>query len=623
MAFSGTDPSATNAPAAMHRASLAKRASDMTGPATWDAAAAFAGVSDADAFLCHLSRCIACALETLSTSAETARIELRSTREALLCAVNSRCDELDAGIGAAETAKTCALERELCVVDAALECWRAEHHAVAEAAATLSDPELLTQCATLAARLDAAQALLSTLPTATVEPPCVSLGMDVPALIAGILGFCRVTAPLPVTAIDLTLAGGADNANVVSSLQLCLIVQSAKLYLQSDDELGVSLAAAAVNTRVDAALESRGAVLHLLHTSILVDISRRCLIVSFMLPRSTVAGATICVGSVSVFGQPLPSFVGPLRTSVTCTMQPPLILDCCKSDPSTSLISWITHTSSRYNLFRAYGTPLSLCISPSAQIYAPQNGNSDVLVFDLDGAMQDIPVARLGLSQRTMWTAFAGGVFPSLLLADCSRLVAVNPTTRELRWKTASGSFQSCSGLAPLPNYGIVVAASNDDSHLFAHRLSDGVRVGRLGQARAFTYLTADPVTGMIFGSTTSAQGRYTSRVDRFSWTQVAGLRFEETVAATGTHWMGRPLAVMPPAPGKRTSHLVAASGSKLFVLSLPGLVIVHTHRLLGAMMDVRGLAADPFGGALALSDEQSYSIHLLAWPLPGMRPLD
>jgi hypothetical protein len=88
-------------------------------------------VSGADAFLCHLGRSIAAALQSIRTKAEAARALLRSTRAALLSAVNSRCDELEARINDVESDKIAALERELCAVDAALECLRAERGAAA------------------------------------------------------------------------------------------------------------------------------------------------------------------------------------------------------------------------------------------------------------------------------------------------------------------------------------------------------------------------------------------------------------------------------------------------------------------------------------------------------------
>ena len=78
----------------------------------------------------------------------------------------------------------------------------------------------------------------------------------------------------------------------------------------------------------------------------------------------------------------------------------------------------------------------------------------------------------------------------------------------------------------------------------------------------------------------------------------------------------------MPPAPGKAVSYLVVGTGksSELLVLSLPGLSLVHTHRLEG--MELAGLATDPSGGALAVFDRESGALHVLAWPLPGMPPL-
>ena len=78
----------------------------------------------------------------------------------------------------------------------------------------------------------------------------------------------------------------------------------------------------------------------------------------------------------------------------------------------------------------------------------------------------------------------------------------------------------------------------------------------------------------------------------------------------------------MPPARGKSVSHLVVgtADSPELLVLSLPGLALVHTHRLEG--MEVKGLVADPWGRALAVCDAASKNLHVLAWPLPGMPPL-
>jgi hypothetical protein len=85
---------------------------------------------------------------------------------------------------------------------------------------------------------------------------------------------------------------------------------------------------------------------------------------------------------------------------------------------------------------------------------------------------------------------------------------------------------------------------------------------------------------------------------------------------------MWRPLAVLPPTPGRHTSHLVVGTLGvpTLLVLSLPDRRLVHTHTLEG--MAVTGLAADPSGTALAVCDAAFAAIHVLPWPLPGMPPL-
>jgi len=154
-----------------------------------------------------LERSIAAALLAVSGSAQAAFAELRSYREILHSAIDARCNDLEAGLLRAESAKVVALERELVAIDAALERWRSETCVVHDAVASLSDTELMTQHAGLASRLDALETQLRALPTAPVEPSHVGLTMDTPALLASIAGFGRIVAPLGITAADVTLEG--------------------------------------------------------------------------------------------------------------------------------------------------------------------------------------------------------------------------------------------------------------------------------------------------------------------------------------------------------------------------------------------------------------------------------
>jgi hypothetical protein len=145
------------------------------------------------------------------------------------------------------------------------------------------------------------------------------------------------------------------------------------------------------------------------------------------------------------------------------------------------------------------------------------------------------------------------------------------------------------------------------------HQVADGALVAAT-HTEVPTFIAFDPATSTSYVST----GK---QVTAFRWNGSA-LVSEGVVHAAGSTCDWRPLAVVPPAPGKRTSYLVVGTYTTptLHVLSLPDRRLVHTHTLEG--MIVMGLAADPSGTALAVCDSASEAIHVLPWPLPGMPPL-
>ena len=209
---------------------------------------------------------------------------------------------------------------------------------------------------------------------------------------------------------------------------------------------------------------------------------------------------------------------------------------------------------------------------------------------------------------------------------------------------------------------------------LVAHRISDGSVMGSLKVTGLCGLLAADPTTGTVFGSVKSVEGlvihswkhssdpsvliaaprlndiqsllqRMKSRESGHCSSSATlplavalpqmvapGIRISPGVpvaaasAARASYQhedVQRPLAVVPPVPGKKVSHLVVVGSvpKELLVLSLPDLVLMHTHILEG--MEVKGLAADPWGGALVVCDAVFQSVHVMAWPLPGMLPLE
>lgn len=476
-----------------------------------------------------------------------------------------------------------------------LESWRTEQGAAAEAVVSLGDTELGAQHAEPTARLDAAEVQLLALPYDVVEPSHIGLGVDEPALLAAVSSFGRVVSPRAITAADLTLDGVPLYVQAGSVLVLRLKLRGAHHAAQSADELAFSLVAAAGATCVEASFQAPDEAQKLLHVDVSADIAGRALSISVIMPRS-VPPKSVSISSISVHGQPV----------VGAALSIPL----CRG----------VQASFRLELMKD-ARPESVCISPAGHIYIPQKG-PDVLMFDSDGTpLPGVPVSGLGFS-KTRWAVFSSNDEPSLILAESSgattRLAAIDPTTQAVRWTTSPGSLQHCVGLTALPS--VVFAASFSDTTLVAHRLSDGKRLMRRVVRGQHIYFAADPSTGTIFGT---ALDGVQYAVNRFSWTDGSELKAEGTVVAAGNKFFPRPLAVVPPASGKRVFHLIVCekSNPELLVLALPGLILVHSHKLKG--MRITAIAADPWGAAIAVADDVTCAVHILAWPLPGMPALE
>jgi hypothetical protein len=297
---------------AIRAAFAARCVDDDSPPGAWRFAAASVGVSGADAFLRHLSRSIFRALENLAASAEAARARINAVRDAALL----RCDELESRIEATETFKRVALEHELCAVDAALERLREERSTGAAASASLDDAELEAQLIKLTGRLDAADAQLLALPTTVVEPPHVGLVVEETAALAAVLALGRVIAPRAVTAADLTLEVASSYARPGDTLQLRVALQSAHHTSQSDEELEISLGAAAAATHVEATLKAEGGATQPLKADVSTDVSGRCVKISISIPSDALVGSLVCFGPLTVSGQPVSGLLGPLVVKV-------------------------------------------------------------------------------------------------------------------------------------------------------------------------------------------------------------------------------------------------------------------------------------------------------------------
>jgi len=315
--------------------------------------------------------------------------------------------------------------------------------------------------------------------------------------------------------------------------------------------------------------------------------------VTVAIPEGTHRNVECVVSGVAFAGQAVTGGQAlPVRLRVVAGMHAPLRLEGAVAASSSS-------------------TPV---ITLDGTLYAPILDSPDVLVFAADGTpLPPLPLAALGLSRYARSAAFVEAT-GTLLLSDhdgtASTLVAVDAASRVVRWSAALGG--SCYGVAVLPAQGVVVANDFESDKLHAHRLSDGTRVAS-ANADWTTFVAADPATATAYASTSG-------KVSAFRW-DGAALVEEGIVEAAGSTRNDRPVAVVPPAPGQRTSYLVVGRcySPTLRVLSLPDRRLVHTHTLEG--MEVMGLASDPSGTALVVCDAASKAIHVLPWPLPGMPP--
>jgi hypothetical protein len=149
---------------------------------------------------------------------------------------------------------------------------------------------------------------------------------------------------------------------------------------------------------------------------------------------------------------------------------------------------------------------VNACVAPDGTFFLPTR--TAITPFAADGSpLAPLPVGAFGLSDDTRVCAWGGAVTAedgahTLLLADCgktscSEIVAVDATSRALRWAASPQEWSGFVALAALPRHGIVVAGgarrriSGGDRGLCAYRLADGVCTARL-DAPVALYAAAD-----------------------------------------------------------------------------------------------------------------------------------
>jgi hypothetical protein len=267
------------------------------------------------------------------------------------------------------------------------------------------------------------------------------------------------------------------------------------------------------------------------------------------------------------------------------------------------------------------GSSLTPAVAGDGTFYFPKD--SQLLIFGCNGH----ELVPLGLEDK----GFVGGTRDSaravalveqagVLLISSNIIVAVARTTRELMWSIDLSSM--CRGIAVLPSHGVVVAPTYLDDKLNVITLSNG-RTLYTAHERNPTFAVGHDDSASVFVSSTNS-------VVHYKWT--AKKRFDGTIRSGTLALVGavevakacdwRPLAVVPPSCGLPACLVVGVFGkATLEVVSLLDFSVIHTHSLQseGGSVNVNGLVACPSGAALAVCDDSTGSVLVLAWPLPGM----
>lgn len=534
-------------------------------------------------------------------------------KEAAIAALDSERDLLLTAIDAAEATKAAALDGEAVRVDEALEalidvCGAARaalqsvptHASGVDAVQFPSNHELrISEVLARAQHLFKDE--LRRLPRAPSEPTYISFTDPASAADGSRLG--RVAAPRGPTPADIVLE---VPRSVAPGAVLEVVARLSDAYAASvfSDPAALRAAAAAFASglSISAVARLQGGDSQPLGVSIAppsADGLPGSAIVRISTPHSP-TGSVSCIeiSSFCVAGVPASadSFRGAV-VPVVASIRAPLLL----SDLSLSRCS--------------------PAVSPvDGSLFVPRAGRA-VLQFSASGEfIREINPGDFGLSGETASAAATQGAF---FLADdsspASQIVALGfdgPAGRPLKpvelWR--SGGLDRCRGLAVLPTHGVVFASSFNPDQILAYKVLSGELVCSVRMVGP-VYLAADDLSSRVYMSGTS------SLIEELRFAD-ARLTHTRPVEAAGPSGKYRPLAVMPPAPGRASAHLVAGENDspRLVVVRLPDLTKVHTHDL--GEMSVVGLAGDPSGRALVVCEGRRRDVHVLPWPLPGMPEL-
>jgi hypothetical protein len=326
------------------------------------------------------------------------------------------------------------------------------------------------------------------------------------------------------------------------------------------------------------------------------DVSAFGATVSISLPPDLPVGSEVRFRRVTVAGESMSASALPAPVTTVAGVQAPMTL----KTPSFG-----------YNGESPSVSSSGLVVVP--QYNCPANGG--LLLFDCSRHVDSPEPLSVLTQHRHSIAAAVCDVSDTLLVANnVSRMIyALSVSSLLPRWEVECAAY----GVAVLSAFGVVVAGDSYKAALRCFALRDGALLSSAAVEGPTAVVSAGPQLPTVLFVTHEVRF-----VKQFAWNGVA-LEPGPAVDAPCVTFNFRLLAVMPPAPGKRRSHLIVGTWgeSDVIVMSLPDCIHVHTQLL--SNCHVRGIAADPSGTALAVCDGASGETRLMAWPIEGMPELE
>lgn len=324
--------------------------------------------------------------------------------------------------------------------------------------------------------------------------------------------------------------------------------------------------------------------------------------VSLLVPADAPLGSVVRVDAVALAGEPV-AFAG-------ATLPAVFSVSACVGVRGMPVLEKISS-----------GNLVTPAVSEDGRVFVPRKSPGGVSVHGASGevlgslSLDDLALPASENCARSCAFDDRAGV---LFVATHSIVAAYDGRTFARLWHKEN--LHIVGGIASLSHHALVAVTELDRNTLHILHVSDGSIAASIEGRNWASYVTYDAIHDTLFTSTYEG-GKGVVRMWRWDTTgnELRHLGLVDGVTATGNH---RPLAVVPgPAhEGRISAHLVIGTqdSDAVEVIELPdmrrlGPPLPHVLNHRGAV--IKGIAADPAGGAIVLVNFGTSEVVTVPWP--------